>query len=275
MARWVGSNSPNRSTPYDPMTTSWKTPSRDLSGPTEQDTRNTLYYHDNKTNGIMGTPRQSTWRDSLSSMSLHWRISDLRHLAVFALAAFSVSLLLFEARREIRETARDEVIDVIEQTFPAVPESNVATPKVPGQCTTWPIGVKGEYNSGVHASKFALQSFAPPGGWKKPQGISIKALVFYGRKRTVDFLDCYLQKNLAVNSGYLDEIWFMIHTDIEEDLSYFKELVLKRPQYRIVMPGQCQGFNYACMWEPVVEEDTIYIKIDDDIVSQTLPIYAG
>ncbi|KAI0521426.1 hypothetical protein F5B22DRAFT_662554 [Xylaria bambusicola] len=214
----------------------------------------------------MGTPRRPRWRDSLPSMSLHWRITDLRHLAVFALAAFSVSLLLFEARREIRETARDEIIDVIEHNLPVVPEPNAPSPKVPGQCTTWPVGAKGDYNVRVHTSNFALQSFAPPGGWKKPHGIAIKALVFYGRKRTVDFLDCYLQKNLAVNGGYLDEIWFMIHTDIEEDLKYLKELVLQRPQYKIVMPGQCQGFNYACMWDPVVEDNTIYIKIDDDIV---------
>ncbi|RYC53842.1 hypothetical protein CHU98_g12365, partial [Xylaria longipes] len=103
--------------------------------------------------------------------------------------------------------------------------------------------------------------------WKRPDGIAIKALVFYGRKRTVDFLDCYLQQNLAVNGGYLDEVWFMVHTNIDEDLVYLNELIERRkPQYKVVMPGECEGFNYACMWNTVVEDNTIYVKIDDDIV---------
>ncbi|KAI3332538.1 hypothetical protein F4824DRAFT_514359 [Ustulina deusta] len=249
-----------------PRTQCYKKHSRDLSGPSEQDPRDTFYYHGGKTNGIMGTPRQSRWRESLACTPLHWRISDLRHLGIFALVAFSISLLLFEARREIRETARDEVIDVVQHGLPIIPEPDARVSKVPGQCTTWPVGTKGDYRSRVHTSNLALQSFAPAAGWRKPAGIAIKALVFYGRKRTVDFLDCYLQQNLAVNGGYLDEIWFMVHTDIEEDLAYLNELIERRPEYKIVMPGECQGFNYACMWNPVVEDSTIYIKIDDDIV---------
>ncbi|KAI0798332.1 hypothetical protein GGR55DRAFT_703152 [Xylaria sp. FL0064] len=241
------------------------------SGPNEKnrgDTHNTFYYHDGTTNGIMGTPRQpqANWWGSLPCMSLHWRIHDLRHLGILALVAFSVSLLLLEARREIRETARGEIIDVMEHGLPAIPIPGTVPPKVSGQCTTWPVGAKGDYTPRVHPSNLALQSFAPPAGWKKPKGIAIKALVFYGRKRTVDFLDCYLQQNLALKGGYLDEIWFMVHTDIDEDLAYLNELVQKRKRYKIVMPGECQGSNYACMWDPVVEDNTIYIKIDDDIV---------
>ncbi|TGJ82788.1 hypothetical protein E0Z10_g5971 [Xylaria hypoxylon] len=243
--------------------------SRDLSGPAEQDARDTLYYHEPKTNGIMGTPRQSTWRDTLSRMSLCWRINDLRHLAIFAILTFTVSLLLFEAHREFRETAHDDLVDVKDvkdHNLPDLPALDSARPKGPGQCTTWPVGLKGHYKSRPHTSNLVLQSFAPPGGWKKPDGIAIKALIFYGRKRTVDFLDCYLQQNLAVNGGYLDEIWFMVHTDIEEDLAYLAGLIQQRPQYKIVLPGECQGFNYDCMWNPVVEDNTIYLKIDDDII---------
>ncbi|KAI1273227.1 hypothetical protein F5Y07DRAFT_261162 [Xylaria sp. FL0933] len=216
----------------------------------------------------MGTPRQpqANWWGGLPCMSLHWRIHDLRHLGILALVAFSVSLLLLEARREIRETARGEIIDVIEHGLPVIPIPGTVPSRVSGQCTTWPVGAKGDYTPRAHPSNLALQSFAPPGGWKKPKGIAIKALVFYGRKRTVDFLDCYLQQNLALNGGYLDEIWFMVHTDIDEDLAYLNELVQKRKRYKIVMPGECQGSNYACMWDPVVEDNTIYVKIDDDIV---------
>ncbi|KAJ2975134.1 hypothetical protein NUW58_g8444 [Xylaria curta] len=203
----------------------------------------------------------------LPRLTFHWRINDLRHLGIFALVAFTVSLLLFEAHREVRGTARDEAIDVPDQSLQDTHEPVSVHPKVPGQCTTWPVGAKGTYESKIRVSDFQLQSFAPPGGWKKPEGLAVKALIFYGRKRTVDFLDCYIQRNLVTNGGYLDEVWFMVHTDIAEDLEYLDKLVEQRkPYYKVVMPGECQGFNYACMWNPVVEDNTIYVKIDDDIV---------
>ncbi|GAW24642.1 hypothetical protein ANO14919_142330 [Xylariales sp. No.14919] len=214
----------------------------------------------------MGTPRQPTWREGLSRISLCWRINDLRHLAIFALLAFTISLLLFEAHREFRGATHDHSLDVKEHGFPDLTALGAGRPKITGQCTTWPVGLPDHGKSRHHMPNVALQSFAPPGGWKKPDGIVIKALVFYGRKRTVDFLDCYLQQNLAVNGGYLDEIWFMIHTDVEDDLTYLVDLIQKRPQYRVVVPGNCQGSNYDCMWNPAVEENTIYVKIDDDII---------
>ncbi|KAI0449992.1 hypothetical protein F5B21DRAFT_529404 [Xylaria acuta] len=244
--------------------------SLELSSPSETDDNargDALYYDEGKINGIMGTPRQSRWREYLPRVSFHWRINDLRHLGMLALLTFTVSLLLFEAHREVIGIARDEAIDVAGQNHPSTPEPGAGRPKVPGQCTTWPVDSKGSYKSRPHKSNLALQRFAPPGGWKKPDGIAVKALVFYGRKRTVDFLDCYLQQNLAVNGGYLDEVWFMMHTNIDEDLLYLEELIeRRRPQYKVVMPGDCQGFNYACMWNTIVEDDTIYVKIDDDIV---------
>ncbi|KAI1365622.1 hypothetical protein F5Y08DRAFT_327953 [Xylaria arbuscula] len=243
-------------------------PSSHPSGLGHEHDRNTVHHHNHhnhKTDEAMGTLHQPRWRNSLSFLPLHRRITSLRSLTVFAIAAFTISLLLFECNREIGDTA----LDVIGHSFPGFTEphvSNVTTPKVPGQCTTWPVPAKGRYKSKVHKPKLAPQSFAPPGGWKKPKGLAVKAMIFFGRKRTIDLLDCYLQQNLVVNGGYLDEVWFMIHTDIEEDLSYLNELVMKRPQYWLVNPGECKGFDFTCMWNPVVEDDTIYIKIDDDII---------
>ncbi|KAI1119551.1 hypothetical protein F5Y14DRAFT_457809 [Nemania sp. NC0429] len=212
----------------------------------------------------MTCPRRVKWREGLlRSMKIYWRVSDLRHLGIFALLVFSVSLLLFEARRAMSRSAITEMGQALSGILGPDTESS----RAPGQCTTWPVRGRAGFNPGSHTLSAALQRFTPPGGWKKPDGITIKALVFYGRKRTVDFLDCYLQQNLAVNGGYLDEVWFMVHTGIEEDLIYLDRLIdQRRPHYKIVVPGECRGFNYACMWNPVVEDNTIYVKIDDDIV---------
>jgi hypothetical protein len=112
-----------------------------------------------------------------------------------------------------------------------------------------------------------LDSYAPDGGWQKPDGIRIVAVVFYGRRRNVDILDCYLQQNLASNDGYLDEVRFLVHTEDEEDLSYLEGLVAQTDQYTVRYPGPCQGDDFSCMWSDCVDDNTVYVKIDDDVVS--------
>lgn len=232
----------------------------------KEDSHNdTLVYEGTESGGIMSTQRLSNWRERLPSTCLRWRIHDLRQLGLFALVAFTLSLLLFELHRQVGSSASGKAINLPSDESPITAEPVAGHPKVSGQCTTWPDG---DYTSTANAHNFTLQSFAPPGGWKKPAGIAIKALIFYGRKRTVDFLDCYLLQNLAANGGYLDEVWFMVHTSIEDDLAHLTKLVEQRgPQYKIILPGKCKGFDFACMWNPVVEDNTIYVKIDDDIVS--------
>ncbi|OTB12551.1 hypothetical protein K445DRAFT_37646, partial [Daldinia sp. EC12] len=102
--------------------------------------------------------------------------------------------------------------------------------------------------------------------WKKPAGIKVIGMVFYGRKRYVDILDCYLQQNLALNGGYFDEVWFMAHTKDEDDVAWIEDLVKKTPGYKIVGKDKCEGESYKCLWTYAVEDKTIYVKIDDDIV---------
>ncbi|KAI2628303.1 hypothetical protein GGS21DRAFT_236720 [Xylaria nigripes] len=209
----------------------------------------------------MGTAWSPKWWQGFSRGAIHWRPQQI---GLFILTILSISTVAWEAHRRYGWFAYDEIVAAAPETH--IPDS-AGPPALPGRCTTWPVSVRGKVNiPAVPKSNLELQSFAPPGGWKKPEGIAVKALIFYGRKRTVDFLDCYLQQNLAVNGGYLDEVWFMVHTDIQEDLDYLDELIQRRNQYRLVNPGECQGFNYACMWDPVVEDNTIYVKIDDDII---------
>ncbi|KAI1496971.1 hypothetical protein F5X99DRAFT_424011 [Biscogniauxia marginata] len=165
-----------------------------------------------------------------------------------------VFIILFQvSRRELYNAAPSQ-------------SPEIKAPSVSEECTTWPVHGNETYKFRQTQRNSTLQSFAPRGGWKKPAGINVKALIFYGRRRTVDFLDCYLTRNLVDNGGYLDEVWFMLHTDNQEDLAYLDRLVSQRRRYRIVNPGECQGSSYGCIWDPVVEDDTIYIKIDDDIV---------
>lgn len=185
---------------------------------------------------------------------------DLRRVIIAVIVFLGVSMVIFEVtHHELYRLA----------PFQSPPLAPV--PEVPGQCTTWPVDWKGQYTPSHESvnNTVRLESFAPKGGWKKPVGIKVVALVFFGRKRTVDFLDCYLQQNLAANGGYLDEIRFMVHTNKEEDLEFLRDLVSRREEhYHIVEANTCEGSSYGCIWDSVVEDDTIYVKIDDDIVGR-------
>lgn len=140
-------------------------------------------------------------------------------------------------------------------------------------CTTWPVEADGSYDldSQDRSSEIVeSHSIAPEGGWQKPEGFKIIAMVFFGRKRYVDILDCYLRQNLASNGGYVDEVWFMVHTEEKEDIVWLNALVKDVPDYKVV--GQekgCQSNNgrYGCLWEHATADNTLYIKLDDDIVS--------
>ncbi|XXG98245.1 hypothetical protein Hte_004568 [Hypoxylon texense] len=215
----------------------------------------------------MGFDRE-WWLRYVNHHLLLRRRFDLRRVVLAVVAIACVSMLVFEI-------SHHELYRLAPFQRPATEQQ----PDVPGQCTTWPVDAKGGYTpapsqqrngtatTATTATTPALKSYAPKGGWKKPAGIKIVALVFYGRKRTVDFLDCYLLQNLAANGGYLDEIRFMVHTNKEEDIAYLKDLVSKREEhYHIVDGGPCEGTSFGCIWDSVVEDNTIYIKIDDDII---------
>ncbi|KAI1451108.1 hypothetical protein F5Y02DRAFT_406205 [Annulohypoxylon stygium] len=112
-----------------------------------------------------------------------------------------------------------------------------------------------------------LDTFAPVSGWQKPRGFKVVAVVFYGRKRNVDILDCYLQENLVSRGGYLDDVWFIVHTKKAEDIAWLNEFVKKSPYYKQKDLGSCgEEEANACVWDYLVDENTLYIKMDDDIL---------
>lgn len=96
----------------------------------------------------------------------------------------------------------------------------------------------------------------------------IVGLVFAGRQAYVSILDCYLQRNLVRNGGWLDEVLWLIATPSSSDEAYLKELVASVPEYTSHHASEFEPDgkkNYAARYQ-YCERDTIYIKIDDDVV---------
>ena len=90
-----------------------------------------------------------------------------------------------------------------------------------------------------------------------------------GRPEYVSILDCYLKKNLAINGGYLDEVHWMTNTDKHFDLKYLDYLVSTSEYYKKIVINE---LSYDNAWQHAVQNDTMYIKIDDDIVGNILAL---
>ncbi|KAL9630161.1 MAG: hypothetical protein Q9164_006559, partial [Protoblastenia rupestris] len=103
--------------------------------------------------------------------------------------------------------------------------------------------------------------------WTKPADFKIIGLIFFGRPASVAILNCYLEKNMAANGGWLDEVHFVVNTDKKDDISWLDGLVKTREEYKRVDLGEAdKGRNgYNAVWA-TVEAENMYIKIDDDIV---------
>ena len=105
-----------------------------------------------------------------------------------------------------------------------------------------------------------LASVSP---WKKPTGFKIIGLIFFGRQRTVEILDCYLKRNLISNGGFLDEVLWVANTHNEDDLKYMDKLVKTSALYRNLT---LIDLGYDRVWEHAVDDKNMFIKIDDDMV---------
>ncbi|KAI9804742.1 MAG: hypothetical protein M1825_001110 [Sarcosagium campestre] len=108
----------------------------------------------------------------------------------------------------------------------------------------------------------------PQDSWQKPEGLRVVGLVFFGRKRFVSILDCYLKRNLAVNGGILDEVQFIRRTQDKEDLAYLDELLASSSSYGLANVTDVERIeDYASTWDNLqLDKETIYIKIDDDVI---------
>jgi len=111
-------------------------------------------------------------------------------------------------------------------------------------------------------------------GWRKPEGLQVVALVFYGRRANVQILERYLrvfffirvaniEKNLVDNGGILDRVHFVSQVRHEEDGEYLIRIIESNPsRYTYRDFGMMQKFgNYTGLWDHDIDPDTIYVKI--------------
>lgn len=91
----------------------------------------------------------------------------------------------------------------------------------------------------------------------------VKVMIFAGRKRTMEVL------LPQIKSEYIDEIIIAKNTKNPEDLQYINTLEKKFEKIKYIeLPsnkiGNFTGWSY--LYNFMMEEDTVYIKLDDDIV---------
>jgi len=106
--------------------------------------------------------------------------------------------------------------------------------------------------------------------WDTPEGLNkVVGIVFYGRPATVSILDCYLKRNLVKNGGMLDEVAWIVRTNKTEDKAWLDVLLKSEPAYSKWDVKFGDDADYRSAYDRV-ENGTMYIKIDDDIVCQPL-----
>lgn len=110
-----------------------------------------------------------------------------------------------------------------------------------------------------------VATFQRPAGLKK-----IVGLVFYGRPATVSILDCYLKRNLVKNGGMLDEVVWIVRTNDSEHLAWLDVLLASEKDYSMWNVTYGKKNDYRSAYDRI-ENGTMYIKMDDDIVSRTAP----
>lgn len=95
----------------------------------------------------------------------------------------------------------------------------------------------------------------------------IVARVFYGRRALVEILEVYLRRNLRTNGGVLDEVEFAWQegSTQPEDVKYLDRLVEVEPSYTALKGSVQGGQGFAARYD-AIRNDTMYLKIDDDML---------
>jgi len=95
------------------------------------------------------------------------------------------------------------------------------------------------------------------------EGYRVVSVTPAGRKEHLEILNQYLLRN----SHIIDEHHFWVNTTVESDINYMKSVCASNPFFKFIeccttpkAMGTIYTFFPAC-----IEEDTIYIRFDDDI----------
>jgi hypothetical protein len=104
----------------------------------------------------------------------------------------------------------------------------------------------------------------------KPLGLEVIAAVMYSRRDRTAILDCYLQRNLASNGGYVDKVIFVPETGIEEQLDWLSALVSSTPGYYLLgstregyIDEQASTFGRAWAF---AQSGPLYIQVSSETV---------
>lgn len=92
----------------------------------------------------------------------------------------------------------------------------------------------------------------------------VEAIVVYGRKDRIQILHKYLLRNLRRNGGVVDVVHFVVFAAFKEDMDYLTQLIADHaPDYAYpAVTGRRLAKFYSICQDP----DTVYLKIDDDMV---------
>lgn len=131
-------------------------------------------------------------------------------------------------------------------------------------------GHDGQYQSNTTISNATAAPEEVGNPFPKPFGIEIIAAVMYGRRNRTAILDCYLQRNLASNGGYLDKVIFIPETGTEEHLGWLSALVSSTPGYYLLgPPGEAnideQPSTFGRAWA-LAKAGPLYIQISSETV---------
>ncbi|KAF5680015.1 hypothetical protein FHETE_557 [Fusarium heterosporum] len=114
-------------------------------------------------------------------------------------------------------------------------------------------------------TRLAIESSSHP-QLIKPENTTVSGLIFFGRKSRVEIMQCYIERNMVDNGGWLDEVLWVVNTDKQEDLRYLEEILATNPRYKKVHPDEIAGtYTYKNIWK-LLDRGKYYVKIDDDIV---------
>ncbi|EAW13332.1 uncharacterized protein ACLA_053780 [Aspergillus clavatus NRRL 1] len=116
--------------------------------------------------------------------------------------------------------------------------------------------------------KAPFYAYSPGTGYfDKPAGIEIVALVPFKHHEQTSILDCYLQRNLVFNHGFLDRVTFVSQTNDTRSLEWLTSTVEDTAAYRI-------STTQDALDQTHLNKETLFIWLDGDTVfleDQTIP----